>query len=181
MTTVSTIAEATEEELVVIGSATGEGGLRESIGEHINNPGRAERAVLACHCGWNDLAVQWAELPDLQSALDHEAALLRVYFTQHARMPSATGVPVNGMTGTVPANAEMAVLFWSGWHALVEHNMENFPTSHGVYVIAAGKPEDPAYRKLPKGSMALGACQFAKYEDPCRLSLRSIVPRGSWI
>ena len=181
MTTVSTIAEVTEESLVVIGSATGEGGLRQSLSEHIYNPGRAERAVLACHCGWNDLAVQWAEMPDAQSALDYEAALLRAYFTQHARMPSVAGLPVDGITGTVPANAEMEVLFWSGWHALVKHNEENFPTNHGVYVISAGKPEDPAYRKLPKGTMARGACQFAKYEDPCRLSVRSIVPRGVWI
>lgn len=181
MTTVSTIAEVTEESLVVIGSATREGGLRASISEHIGNPGRAEQAVLACHCGWNDLAVQWAELPDVQSALDYEAAMLRAYFAQHGRMPSVAGLPVNDMAGMVPANSEMAFLFWSGWHALVEHNIEDFPTSHGVYVIAAGKPEDPAHRRLPKGTMAPGACQFAKYEDPCRLSLRHVVPRGSWV
>ena len=180
MTMVSTIAEVTEEPLVVISSATGRGGLRESIIEHIDNPGRAERAVLACHCGWNDLAVQWAEMPDVQSALDYEGALLRAYFAQHRRVPSVAGLPVNGMVGMVPANAGMAFLLLSSWHALVEHNIEDFPTSYGVYVIAAVKPEDPAHRRLPKGTMALGACQFAKYEDPCRLSLRHVVPRGSW-
>ena len=181
MTTVSTIAEVTEEPLVVIGSATGEGGLRASISEHIDNPGRAERAVLACHCGWNDLVVQWAEMPDVQSALDYEAALLRAYFEQHLRMPSVASLPAQDMMGMVPADAGAAFLIWSSWHELVKHNMENFPTSYGVYAIAAVKPEDPAYRKLPKGTIAPGACQFAKYEDRCRLSLRRIVPRGAWL
>ena len=181
MTMVSTIEEVTENPLVVIGSATGEGGLRESISEHIDNPGRAVRAVLACHCGWNDLAVQWAEMPDVQSTVDYEAALLRAYFEQHLRMPSVAGLPARDKVGMVPADTGAAFLIWSGWHALVEHNMENFPTSYGVYVIAAGKPEDPAHRKLPRGTMAPGACQFAKYEDRCRVSLKHIVPRGPWI
>ena len=182
MTAVSTIAEVTEESLVVIGSATGEGGLRESIGEHIDNPGRAERAVLACHCGWNDLAVRWAEMPDSQSALNYETALLRVYFEQHLRMPSTAGLPAKDTVGMVPADAGAAFLIWSGWHALVGHNKENFPVTYGVYLIAAGKPEDPAHRKLPKGTMAPGACQFAKYEHPCRLLLKHVAPpRGSWI
>ena len=180
MTEILTIEEVTEERLVVIGSATGEGGLRERIGEHIDNPGRAERAVLACHCGWNDLAVQWVEMPDPQSALNYEAALLRAYFAQHLRMPSIAGLSLKDMLGMVPPEAEKAFLVCSGWYALVEHNKENFPASHGVYIIAAGKPEDPRYWNLPKGPMAPGACQFAKYEHPCRLLLKHIVPRGSW-
>ena len=78
-----TLAEVFSDPVVAIGSATGSGGLRERIGQHIDNPERTERATLTCECGWNHLAVSWAEAPGPQSAAYYETALLRSYFTRH--------------------------------------------------------------------------------------------------
>ena len=122
-----TIADITAEPLVAVGSATGRGGLRAHISEHIDNPGRIERAILACQCGWNHLAVSWVETLDPQAAADYEAALLRSYFARHRRMPSIAGRPALDMAGTVPAEEEAAVLAWSGLYALVEANKPNTP------------------------------------------------------
>ncbi len=178
-----TIAEVTEDPLVAIGSAIDGDGLRGRICEHIDNPGRAERAILACRCGWNHLAVQWAETPDPRSALDYEAALLRAYFAQHLRMPSITGLPAQDMVGTVRPEAAMAFLVWSGLHALNDSNKHNFPTDYGVYVISAGRPEDPEIWDPPQGTMPSGACGFARKGSLCILnesadSLRDRPPRS---
>ena len=164
-----TIAEVTEDPLVAIGSAIDRDGLRGRICEHIDNPGRAERAILACRCGWNQLAVQWMETPDPQTAADYGAALLHSYFAQHRRMPSIVGFPAEDVIGTVPMEEEETLLTWSDWYALMEGNKCYFPMSYGVYVIIAGRPVDSAEWDPPQGTMIPGACPFARKGEPCRL------------
>ena len=163
-----TIAEIIAEPLVAIDSATGSGGLRERIGLHIDNPERIERAILTCECGWNHLAVSWAETPDRQSAAYYEAALLRSYFTRHRRMPSIGGLPAHDMAGTVPSEEGINNLTWSGLHAMVQENKPNIPESYGIYVISAGVPVNRSDWNLPQRGAVRGACPFATRHSPCR-------------
>ena len=163
-----TIAEIIAEPLVAIDSATGSGGLRERIGQHIDNPERTERAILTCECGWNHLAVSWAETPNPQSAAHYEAALLRSYFTRHRRMPSVGGFLAHDMAGTVPSEEEINNLTWSGLHAMVQENKPNIPESYGVYVISAGVPVNRSDWNPPQRGAVRGACPFATRHSPCR-------------
>ena len=88
-----TIAEVTEDPLVAIGSAIDRDGLRGRICEHIDNPGRAERAILACRCGWNQLAVQWMETPDPQTAADYGASPVALIFRPAPSYAVHRGLP----------------------------------------------------------------------------------------
>lgn len=163
-----TIAEIIAVPLVAIDSATGSGGLRERIGQHIDNPERTERAILTCECGWNHLAVSWAEAPDPQSATHYHAVLLRSYFARHRRMPSIGGLPAHDMAGTVPSEEDINNLTWSGLHAMVPENKPNIPESYGVYVISAGVPVNRSDWNPPQRGAVRGACPFATRHSPCR-------------
>ncbi|MBA7618555.1 hypothetical protein ES703_25885 [subsurface metagenome] len=93
--------------IVYIGSATGHGGLRQRLGQRINNPKKNlsgyEKQLRKQGC---DLMFSYVETGNAAQARYHEPAFINEYKTHHGHLPPGNKVTPHSLPPSASANAK---------------------------------------------------------------------------
>ncbi len=90
-----------------------------------------------------DLEVSWAETESNESAVTHEAALIRAYYEWNGRTPSFKSLTGKWITGNqvIPKReGTVSTLDWTDWMPMGQQTRDTLPARPGVYRIRAVPP-----------------------------------------